>query len=381
MKIWLFFYSIAATMDFVMWGIYFAFTRRYVGVELGGGLQAVLLLTGLEWLYVLFAAAAGKLVRLVGERKLILLGSLGFLPLAVSAFVRDPYIFSLVLSPSSLAWSLSWPAVMSSVFLSAQGRLGRTYSLFTIGTGFGWSIGSFLMGFVHLAGGPRAVLLSCSMLYLIAHLLYYIFFPSTNDVVLGHYRNELEVPQLGRLKHVLIAYSLLVFCREAYFSVVPVKLSAEISRLFPEGSVEFYYIAYGIVYGGLTSFLSVPVRLLAGFLVDRCDPRTILKFSLASYVMLYWLFTLTEGLVPILVWQVPLYPIVDTAINVAIAKNSTERFRTHAFGAGLAFSALGGLGVLPLSAYPGIDLFSVGVLITAAGAAGLVVLGYKGSEA
>lgn len=380
MEIWRLFYSIAATMEFLTWGVYFAFTRRYVGVELGGGIQAVLFLTGLEWLYMLFAAIAGKLARLLGERKLVLIGSLGFLPLATSAFVRNPYLISLVLSLASLAWSFSWPAIMSSVFMTAKERFGRAYSLFTIGTGFGWSIGSFIMGFIYLAGGPKAVLLFCSVLYLLSYLLFYFFFP-VGEVSSEEYRSEFRISQLGGLKYVFIAYSLLVFCREAYFSVVPIKLSVEISRLFPEGSVGFHYIVYGIAYGGLTAFLSVPVRLLAGALVDRYDPRTILKLSLASYIALYWVFTLTEGLIPILVWQVPLYPVVDTAINVVIAKNSTDESRTHALGVGLAFSALGGLFVLPLSAYPHIDLFSVGTLITAVGVVSLAILGYGKSKA
>lgn len=373
MKAWHLFYSMAATMEFVMWGIYVAFTRRYVGVELGGGIQAILFLTGLEWLYTLFAVVTGRLARLLGERALVLLGSLGFLPLAASAFVENPYLFSLILSLTSLTWSISWPAIVSSVFLAARERFGRAYSLFTIGTGFGWSIGSFIMGFIYLVGGPRAVLLFCSVIYLLSYLLFYLFFP-VGETLLEEYWSELEVSRLGELKYVFIAYSLLVFCREAYFSIVPTKLSVEISRLFPEESVGFHYIVYGIVYGGLTAFLSIPVRLLAGALADRYDPRTILKFSLASYVMLYWVFTSTEGLIPLLVWQIPLYPIADTAINVAIARSSTGRSRTHALGVGLAFGALGGLCVLPLSAYPQIELFSLGALITAVGVIGLAIL-------
>lgn len=373
--VWRILYSAAATMNTITWGIYFSFTRRYIGVELGGGIHALLLITGLEWLYVLFALLAGRFSKRIGERKSVLVGALGAVPFAVSTLLRDPIGLALVLSLTSLTWSITWPLVMNAVFSGVGMKLGRAYSLFTIGTGLGFSVGSSVMGLLYYAGGPTFVFTLCSVLHVATYSIFYVFYPERG----GGQESDGGRPEAGLswvrgLGYVFIAYALLVFCREAYFSVAPVKLSTEISRILPGASEESQYLVFGVLYGGLTAFLSVPVRLAVGFLVDRYDPRVLLTASFALYMMSYWLFILLEGLASVIVWQLPLYPVVDTSINVLLAKSTTGGSRTHALGAGMAFSAIGGLGVLPLIAYPNVDPVSIGTLITAAALCGMVFM-------
>lgn len=369
---WRIFYSVAATIFTVMWGIYFSFTRRYIGVELGGGIPAVLLITGLEWMYVLFAVLAGRFSRSIGKRSCILIGSLGAVPIAASAMIRNPLHLAVVLSLNSLTWSLTWPIVMTAVFAGAKKGFGKAYSLFTVGTGFGFSLGSAVMGLLYYAGGPTIVLFVCSALYAVSYTIFYVFYPESSEVgenVVG----GLKPPSTLTLKYLFAMYALLVFCREAYYSVAPVKLSAEISKIMPEASGGSQYIAFGVLFGGLTAFLTVPMRLAVGFLVDKYDPRLLLGMSFALYTTSYWLFILLEGVASIAVWQLPLYPLVDTSVNVLLAKNSAGDGRTRALGTGLAISAIGGLGVLPLIAYPEVNPFFIGVLIIVAAICGLAM--------
>lgn len=103
----------------------------------------------------------------------------------------------------------------------------------------------------------------------------------------------------------------------------------------------------------------------------------LIATSFALYTASYWLFISLEGIASIFVWQLPLYPVVDTSINVLLAKSSSGDSRTHALGAGLAFSAIGGLGVLPLIAHPHIDPISIGTLITLSALLGLVITAYR----
>ncbi len=372
---WRALYSLAATINTVMWGIYFPFTRRYVGVELGGGIQSILLITGLEWLYVFFAPAAGRLSGRLGERGSILLGTLGAVPLIASVFLRDPVSLALTLSLSSLGWSITWPVVVSVVLAGAGGRFGRAYSVFTIGTGLGFGIGSSAMGLLYYAGGPGFVLLSCAFLYVLTYAIFYAFYPQ--EVRRGESEREGRdpaVPWARAAGYALAAYTLLVFCREAYYSVAPVKLSTDIARVLPDAPEEAQYVAFGILYAGITSLLSIPARVVYGLLADRHDPRLLLVSSFPLYVAVYWAFVLLEGVASIVVWQLPLYPMVDTSVNVLLARHSGERERAHALGVGLALSAVGGLSVMPLAAYPDVDPTTVGSLITVVAVFGLSLM-------
>ncbi|MEM1623867.1 MAG: MFS transporter [Sulfolobales archaeon] len=369
---WRIFYSIAATLNTIMWGTYFSFTRRYIGVDLGGGLHSILLLTGLEWLYVLFALVAARFSRSIGKRNSILAGALGSVPLAVSIMVKDPTSLALILSTTSLAWAITWPLVMTAVFSGTSARFGKVYSLFTVGTGFGFSIGSSIMGVLHYAGGPALVFAFCSVLYAVTYAIFYAFYPKIEDT--GDARElEPRASWIRNLGYVIAAYTLLVFCRELYYAVAPIKLSAEISKVMSGATEESQYIAFGILYGGLTAFLSIPVRLAVGYIVDRYDPRILIAASFVLYTVSYWAFILLEGIASIIVWQLPLYPVVDTSVNVLLARSSSGDARTHALGAGLAFSAIGGLGVLPLIANPQIDPASIGILVAITAVLGLVL--------
>ncbi|MEM2208128.1 MAG: MFS transporter [Sulfolobales archaeon] len=373
---WRIFYSIAATLNTITWGVYFSFTRRYIGVDLGGGIHALLLLTGLEWLYVLFALVAARFSRSIGKRNSVLAGALGSVPLAISITLRDPTSLALILSTTSLAWAITWPLVVTAVFSGTNAKFGKVYSLFTIGTGFGYSVGSSIMGLLHYVGGPKLVFAFCSILHVATYTIFYAFYPKSEDTEPA--RDPVpKVPWMRNLGCVFTAYTLLVFCREAYYTVAPIKLSMEISRIMSETSVESQYIAFGILYGGLTAFLSIPARLAVGYLVDRYEPWMLIATSFALYTASYWLFISLEGIASIFVWQLPLYPVVDTSINVLLAKSSSGDSRTHALGAGLAFSAIGGLGVLPLIAHPHIDPISIGTLITLSALLGLVITAYR----
>ncbi|MFN3268247.1 MAG: hypothetical protein ACK416_03190, partial [Zestosphaera sp.] len=129
--IWRLMYSLGAILSSLTWGLYFSFTRRYIGVELGGGLHALMLITGLEWGFTLFAVVTGKLAKSVGDKNLVLLGFTGVVPFLLALSSRDPLILSIILSFSSLSWALSWPSILTTVFSSSGVSPGRAYSYFT----------------------------------------------------------------------------------------------------------------------------------------------------------------------------------------------------------------------------------------------------------
>ncbi|MEM0296605.1 MAG: MFS transporter [Zestosphaera sp.] len=366
--VWRAMYSVAATLYMATWGLYFSFTRRYIGVELGGGLQAVILITGLEWGFTLFAAVMGRLTGRVGERNLILLGAAGCIPFLAAPGVRDPITLAVILSFYSLTWAISWPSVLSTVLGDSSVSPGRAYSYFTIGTGLGYSIGSACMGPIYGIAGPEGVFTTMVVTHLATYSMLIAFFPGSADIKAtargGRVINVDSV--LSKLAPVLIAVSLTVFSRELLYSVAPSKLSMELENLVGSSSRLTEYTLFGLVYGGFTAILSIPARIIAGKLTDRHNPLVLFALVTTAYLIDYWLFVKSWGWVSILIWQLPLYPFLDTAINTYIAKQVPKDVMTSGFGLVIAFDALGGLMLLPLLVNPHLSMDFLGYVLTAA---------------
>ncbi|MEM4907026.1 MAG: MFS transporter [Sulfolobales archaeon] len=363
---WRFTYALGATLNTFTWGLYFSFTRYYLGIELGGGTSALILITGLEWVFTLFAVVSGRLVRRIGGRSVTLLGISGALPLLAGLKVHDPNILAVVLSLASFSWAIAWPSILLAVFSGDNITPGRAYSYFTIGSGVGYSLGSTLMGVFYNFAGSGGVFTTLAAMYVVTFLTFYILYPTrelqqrkTDD-----YKGELDV--IHSLLPILVAFSLIVFSRELLYSVGPVKLASEIRKLLPTYSEVVEYTVFGAVFGGITALISVPARIVAGRLSDRFNPLYILASTGVAYLITYWIFVSTEGLIPIIIWQLPLYPFLDVSVNTYIAKYVPKHAMALGFGTVLTFSAIGGLMLLPILMNPEVRADFLGFLVSIA---------------
>lgn len=360
-------YSLGAILSSLTWGLYFSFTRRYVGVELGGGLQALMLITGLEWGFTLFAVVTGKLARSVGDKNLVLLGFTGVVPFLLALSSRDPLILSIILSFSSLSWALSWPSILTTVFSSSGVSPGRAYSYFTIGTGVGYSVGSSIMGVFYSVVGPEGLFIVITVIYFLTYLIFIMFFPKkSTQAELRTSSSSISSWGFRKFLIILLALSLTVFSRELLYTVAPSKLSLELGNILDSSSVWMEYLLFGIVFGGFTALLSIPARVIAGRLADKCNPLLIFSWTTLAYMLVYWAFVKSEGLLTLIIWQIPLYPFLDTAINTYIAKQTPREIMTAGFGITIFFNALGGLMLLPLLANPSLDVNFLGYVVTVA---------------
>lgn len=367
--LWRTMYSVAATLYMTTWGLYFSFTRRYIGVELGGGLQSIILITGLEWGFTLLAVAAGRLTRRVGERNLILLGSAGCFSFLAAMATRNPTELAVILSLYSFTWALSWPPVLSTVLSDVSISPGRAYSYFTVGTGLGYSIGSACMGPVYGVAGPEGAFTTLALTHLITYSILLAFFPGniSSKTVKHEVGEDFSTREVfGRLAPVLVALSLTVFARELLYSVAPSKLSKELESLVGSSSALTEYTLFGVVYGGFTAVLSIPARIVAGRLTDKHDPLKVFALVTVAYLLDYWFFVKSWGWASIIIWQLPLYPFLDTAINTYIAKQVPRNTMASGFGLVIAFDAVGGLMLLPLLSNPYLSLDFIGYAVTVA---------------
>lgn len=371
-------YSLGAVLSSLTWGLYFSFTRRYIGVELSGGLQAIILITGLEWGFTLFAVIAGKLVKHVGDKNLVSLGITGAVPFLLALSTRDPLTLSIILSFSSLSWALSWPSILTTVFSSSGISPGRAYSYFTIGTGIGYSVGSSIMGLFYGVLGPEGLFAIIAVTYFLTYLIFIMFFPKRTA------RAEFKAGNsdwgLRKLLVVLLALSLTVFSRELLYAVAPSKLSLELENILGVSFKWVEYLLFGVVYGGFTALLSIPARIVAGRLTDKHNPLKLFSLTTLAYMLVYWALVRSEGLLTLLIWQIPLYPFLDTAINTYIAKQAPKETMTASFGVTIFFNALGGLMLLPLLANPNLDVDFLGYVVTVATTSSILLVSISYSK-
>jgi len=380
---WRYVYPVATILSSTTWGLYFSFTRYYLAVELGGGSQPILLISGLEWFYTLFAPASGGLVKLIGDRGVVALGILGFLPLLTGYLIRDPYHLALTLSLSSISWAISRPAIVSAVLSHSGGAPGRAYGIFTIGSSAGYSLGTVLMGLLRGSIGALEVFAAMAVLHVATYSLYLIFYPAPRPPVSGSgceggtARYGAAGSFLG-LSPVLLSISMIVLSRELLYSIAPTKIDSEVERVFGAAGGPARHILFGLFFGGITSLLSIPARIAAGVLSDRYSPLCILGAVGVAYTAVYWGFAVFEGVVPLLIWQIPLYPFLDVAANTYMAKMAPRGHMTTMLGAVLTFSAIGGLSQLFVLVFIRADPHSLGYIVTLSSSLSILLLAISG---
>ncbi len=327
--------QIAAALHATAWGMYYAFTRIYIVKDLGGGVEALTLLTGLEWFAAFLAIPAGYLADRYGGKWPLYIGALGAIPFLAAPLVTEPTLLSLMLSTSSLAWAIAWPTVLSHVL---RGRnIGVKYSKFGLGIGLGWGLGSTTSGFTYERLGVAGTFALMAALYLTA----YTAFINKVTGVRGFERATKEdlLEMMGVLKLFAIAIAASTFAREYIFVHLTAKLSQAVSSInFPGLST---HEAFGVIYGVASSMLAIPVRLLAGKLVSKVNPLSLLALMNLAYIAYASAFYFSSDLLIVILWQIPLYPLIDVAMYTSAALYSPEELRSSASGVVITFSSIG----------------------------------------
>ncbi len=359
---WLRIYIVASLVHAVAWGLYFAFTRFYIVTKLGGGYTALLLLAGAEWGLPALSILWGVLADRYGRRKFVVLGASGALAFAVAAQIREPMLFVAVLSYASFAWGLAWPSVLAPVLTPSESA-GRRYSIFMVGSTIGWSLGSSIMGFLYNLAGPRGVLYMAALLYACAYALYAAFFPREYERCEGAGVSLRDFQRLAMLiLMLLIAIALATFGAELGFNLMAVKLERELSTVLGNVDEGTKAVLYGFLYGGITTLVGVPARIVAGRIADRWTPIRLFIAVDLGYAAYIAGLALSHGIATIILWQVPLYPFYDVSVYASTSRYAPPELKASVAGVTLAAQSLGGLAVAfagPLSDLLGPDTAAI----------------------
>lgn len=344
------------------WGIFFTFTTKYIGVELGGGESAVIMFTGANWFFTLLGLLAGKISSLIGDRKTVLLGLLCTIPILIGYFMVDPIQMALVVSTASFPWVLSWSAVLKAIFsLSSRDNMGSYYGKITIGSGLGFFLGSIVTGVIIASLGSSGVYITVALILAISYLIYYYKYPESTPEYKINNASVLRVAL--SLMPALISLSLIVFTRELLYSLAPIKLNDSIKTIAPQIPKWLEYIVYGVVYSG-GALISPLSRIISGRLVDKYGPLPVYISAVISYTVLYWAFNYSNGIISVMLWQIPLYPFLDTSFNVFIAMRLPREDLISGFGLTYAFTAIGGLMLIPLLLLGELNVVYIGTFVS-----------------
>ena len=364
-------YATATTIGSIGWGALFTFSTRYLAIDLGGGTELVMLLIGSSWGFTLLAILAGKISRLLGERLSILMGLLCSVLLLLASLISNPVALAILLASISFPWFIMWSIVLKVVFSNAA-RPGLEYSIVTIGSGLGYAIGSMLTGPFYAISGFIGVFILSSVIFATPPLLYYYFYEEDSTIQgLGSTVNTLSV--VRKTLFPLISIALIIFARELLYSLAPEMLNMSMELVLPGLPEWAKYTVYGLLYAGGAA-ISPFIRILSGRLVDKHGAFKVYICAVIAYIMFYWSFTKTTGLLQILIWQIPLYPFLDISFNTYIARYLSRDELITGFGAVHAFTAIGGMLQVLLLLAGEINTDYTGIMITVFGVLSILLV-------
>jgi len=353
-------YTLALTTSSCGWGVFYTFTTRYIAVELHGGTLSIYVFTGASWFFTLFSLLAETVARILTERKALLLGVLVIIPLILGVQITEPITVALVFASTSIPWAITWPVVLKVVFSRRRRGLGREYGAFTVFSGWGFMAGSLLAGFLYATGGVVLVYAVTALLVSMPFIIYYTYYTPSSSVS----KTSISIiSPLKILRYTLTAICIFVLSRELFLTQGPVKINRELETLLPAQGEWVYYVLYGLVYSG-GALISPVARVVAGRLVDKYGSRSVLAATFTGYTLLYWSFIKTSGIIPLVLWQIPLFPLYDVAVNTHVAKLLPSPLHIQGFALVTAFTATGG-SLVTLLLFLGIeDVNVVGLLVT-----------------
>ncbi|MEM4717715.1 MAG: MFS transporter [Desulfurococcaceae archaeon] len=356
-------FAFATFINSIAWGLLFSFSTRYIAIELSGGTDAVVIYLGLSWLFTLMGLLSGKVARLIGEKNSVLMGSWATVPILLAIFAKDSFLVAFLLSITAFPWVISWSIVLKILFSATpHKKAGLEYGKMTIGSGLGYFVGSIIQGFVYNYAGVLGVYALASIMVLSSYFAYYRFYPG----IYQESNTSIQSDPIRVTKKILIPlFSVMfsVFIREFLYAVAPSKLNQSIEEFFYIELEWVKYTIYGIIFSGGT-LISPFIRVLAGKLVDKYGSFKIFILTVFGYTILFYVFNITHGLAPIILWQIPLFPFLDIASNVYIASRLSNEEMIIGFGVLNSFIAIGGSLIISLSLIGEVDIPSSLIIVS-----------------
>ncbi len=353
------------------YGSYIAVSRAMTRDMLGADYTFLTYLIAAETVPSMLAVFAGALADVIGRRRLMLVGVLSAVPLAL--MTRSPLqLYPLLAGLHVTLFTLSSPSI-TGTYLAATSSSGISYSYYGIGGSLGWAfggvIGSALMG----AFGAPASFVYSSLAVMAGFAFAYICYPTHID--LGRaisFKKSLKAVRYARNALVPVILSLIAL--ELMWNASSYKIRAFVNS---EGLGD---TLYGVIYVTVPGVLGAVLRPLAGYLSDGHSVRTMFLLSVLSYSAVFTAFTVLPPPIFLIAWFLPVYQFFDQAAMMGVSRALPREYQATAAGAMSTAWTLAGLSVLVLSPFMGSATLATINLLAAALFATSYVIGLAVGE-
>ncbi len=339
------------------YGSYVAVSRAVARDLLGADYTFLTYLIAAETIPSILAVFAGALADVVGRRRLMAIGFLSAVPLALMS-CSPLQLYPLLAGLHVTLFTLSSPSV-TGTYLAATSSSGISYSYYGIGGSLGWAfggvIGSALMG----AFGVSVSFIYSFIAVVAGFTFAYICYPTHID--LGRatsFKESLKAVRYAR--NALVPVILALIALELMWNASSYKIRVFVNS---EGLGD---TLYGVIYVMVPGVLGAILRPLAGYLSDRCNIRKMFLFSILSYSAVFTAFTVLPPPVFLIAWFIPVYQFFDQAAMMGVSRALPREYQATAAGAMSTAWTLAGLSVLALSPFMGsATLTTINLIATA----------------
>ena len=339
------------------YGSYVAVSRAVARDLLGADYTFLTYLIAAETIPSILAVFAGALADVVGRRRLMVIGFLSAVPLALMS-CSPLQLYPLLAGLHVTLFTLSSPSV-TGTYLAATSSSGISYSYYGIGGSLGWAfggvIGSALMG----AFGASVSFIYSFIAVVAGFTFAYICYPTHIDLgKAASFKESLKAVRYAR--NVLVPVILALIALELMWNASSYKIRVFVNS---EGLGD---TLYGVIYVMVPGVLGAILRPLAGYLSDRYNIRTMFLFSILSYSAVFTAFTALPPPVFLIAWFIPVYQFFDQAAMMGVSRALPRKYQATAAGAMSTAWTLAGLSVLALSPFMGsATLTTINLIATA----------------
>ena len=309
-------YSMGNLLVMISIGIYYALSRPYVGIDLGGGDYWILILAGIEYGTSIMSIIWGAVADHIGRRNIILLAPLGAIPLYFIFKANEPFIFTILAGITYTLWSIGYASSVSAVLIE-KSSAGKNFTFYALSGGIGWGLGASIAWPIYYTLGIEAISIILSLCFGIGYLWQFIRYP--REAVYAIKLHPIEIARIGLEKPRYFTLAI-IFGTAGFImgtTILALRLTYNVESVMP---TFFEFIKprffYGIFYGGIPVLVSIPSRFLAGRLVMRYRPYKLYIFSIISYALIIIGMWFSSGWVFIILWLTPIYPFYDTSMYV-----------------------------------------------------------------
>ncbi|MEL9909302.1 MAG: MFS transporter [Desulfurococcus sp.] len=319
MKKVLYVFYAASFMLGVVGGAYYTVSRDIVYKHVGLDYVFMSLLIASETVPGFFSVVGGMVGDVIGRRRMLLLGALSSIPLALIGFTSVEFIPLLILV-YGVATSMAQPSIYGGL-LHYTNSSGSAYSLMGVSNSLGWAVGGVLGGYMaeylpYSTGMP--------LLGILAFTGYMFIYASYPGEVAYPGAGLRDVVEGVRRVWMLFTVSLLAFTGTRFFFS---------NYVLVVRSMLGDPVLFGLVVNTIPALTGALIWPLLGRASDKGNPSILTATAILEYALFIVLFLhISDPLVVAILWAFPIYPLLEQGLVISISRKLPGKLQSLASG-------------------------------------------------